>query len=91
MQAFDLGAQEIQLQAWGNSVDQMLSVAYDIAALDRRVVVKLPITETGLEVAGAEPPMFKHTKSHDCIFKDLSLMQYWLHGLLQHSCRMMQY
>ena len=52
MQAWDLGAQELQLQAWGNTAGKLFSVGLDLAAIDAaRVVVKLPITAEGVEAA----------------------------------------
>ena len=43
VQAFDLGVKEVQLQAWGDSVQKMSSVAFDLAGIDpKRVVVSAP-------------------------------------------------
>lgn len=51
-QAWDLGAHELQLQAWGDTAGRLLSVGLDLAAIDAaRVVVKLPITAEGVEAA----------------------------------------
>jgi transaldolase len=50
-QAFNLGAQEVQLQAWGGTVEKYLQTGVALAALDPRVVVKVPITETGTTAA----------------------------------------
>ena len=52
MQAFSLGAQELQLQAWGSTAGRLYSVGLDLAAIDTRIVVKLPITDAGVEAAG---------------------------------------
>ena len=51
-QAWSLGAQELQLQAWGTTPGKLYSVGMDLAAIDARVVVKLPITDAGLEATG---------------------------------------
>ncbi|BDA48010.1 probable transaldolase [Coccomyxa sp. Obi] len=51
-QAFSLGAQELQLQAWGGTAGRLYSVGLDLAAIDTRTVVKLPITDAGVEAAG---------------------------------------
>ena len=51
MQAWSLGAKELQLQAWGSSAAKMYSVGLDLAGIDNRVVVKLPITDAGVEAA----------------------------------------
>ena len=52
LQAWDLGAQELQLQAWGDTAGKLFSVGLDLAAIDAaRVVVKLPITAEGVEAA----------------------------------------
>ncbi len=53
LQAFDLGAKEVHLQAWGSSVAQLSSTAFDLAGIDpQRVVVKLPCTLEGIQTAG---------------------------------------
>jgi transaldolase len=46
--AFDLGAQEIHLQTWGENMEAMLNTGRQLAAVDPRVCVKVPITEAGL-------------------------------------------
>lgn len=46
--AFDLGAQEIHLQVWGGETANMLAIGRELAAIDTRVSVKVPITEAGL-------------------------------------------
>ena len=46
--AFDLGAQEIHLQVWGGETKPMLAIGRQLAAIDPRVSVKVPITEAGL-------------------------------------------
>lgn len=51
LQAFDLGFKEVQLQAWGRDQKELLAVASDIAAIDSRVSVKIPMTEAGANVA----------------------------------------
>jgi transaldolase len=51
VQGFNLGAQEIQLQAWGNSAGKLYSTALDLAAIDPRIVVKVPVTHEGIEAA----------------------------------------
>ncbi len=49
--AFSLGAQEVQLQAWGGTVERYLQTGEALAALDPRVVVKIPITKAGTTAA----------------------------------------
>jgi len=49
--AFELDMQEIQLQAWGDTVAEMYSCALDLAELDTRVVVKVPMTMEGIQTA----------------------------------------
>jgi transaldolase len=51
--AFDLGAGEIHLQTWGTEVNEMLERGRKLAALDRRVMVKVPATREGLYCAHA--------------------------------------
>lgn len=46
--AFKLGAQEIHLQVWGKDTQSMLQVGREIAAIDSRVSIKVPITEPGI-------------------------------------------
>jgi transaldolase len=45
----DMGALEIQLQAWGTTEAELYSCALDLYELDERVVVKLPMTLEGLK------------------------------------------
>jgi transaldolase len=49
--AFELGAREIHLQVWGSETTSMLAVGRELAAIDARVSVKVPITEAGILVA----------------------------------------
>ena len=49
--AFQLGAQEIHLQTWGLEVKDLVNRGQSIAAIDSRVVVKVPITLVGTEAA----------------------------------------
>lgn len=49
--AFERGAQEIHLQTWGTEVEDVARHGCAIAAIDPRVVVKVPITLTGTEAA----------------------------------------
>lgn len=49
--AFSLGIAEIQMQTWGADKDQMIANALKIAAMDHRIVVKVPATHVGTEVA----------------------------------------
>ena len=50
-QAFNLGVKEVQLQTWGTSVDSLVNTGKLLAAIDNRVVVKIPITKVGTEAA----------------------------------------
>ncbi len=49
--AFGLGAKEIHLQVWGNEPEEMLKVGRELAAIDPRVMVKVPINITGILLA----------------------------------------
>ena len=49
--AFELGAQEMQLQTWGDTVEDLVSTGEELAAIDSRVVVKAPITRLGTTAA----------------------------------------
>lgn len=50
-QAFDLGMQEVQLQTWGGTVEAWVEHGQQLAALDPRIVVKVPITQAGTAAA----------------------------------------
>lgn len=49
--AFQRGAQEVHLQTWGTEVEDLVRRGTAIAAIDSRVVVKVPLTLTGTEAA----------------------------------------
>ena len=49
--AFDLGAKEIHLQVWGEEPEEMLEIGRELAAIDKRVMVKVPIDITGILLA----------------------------------------
>ncbi|MEM8611792.1 MAG: transaldolase family protein [Cyanobacteria bacterium P01_H01_bin.105] len=49
--AFELGAQEVQLQTWGNTQTSLIKTGHALAKIDRRVVVKVPITQLGTAAA----------------------------------------
>jgi transaldolase len=49
--AFNFGANEIHMQVWGRETDQMLSIGRELAAIDPRVMVKVPITLAGIRCA----------------------------------------
>ncbi len=52
-QAFALKASEVQLQTWGTTVDSLVETGKLLAAIDQRVVVKVPITKIGTEAASS--------------------------------------
>jgi transaldolase len=45
--AFGLGAQEIHMQVWGTDTETMVAIGRQLAAVDDRVAVKVPITRAG--------------------------------------------
>lgn len=49
--AFALGAKEVQIQTWGTTVDSLVKTGKLLAAIDERIVVKVPITKIGTEAA----------------------------------------
>jgi transaldolase len=49
--AFDLGMEELQLQAWGSTMPELYSCGLDLIELDSRVVVKIPMTMEGIKAA----------------------------------------
>lgn len=49
--AFDLGAREIHLQAWGEDTDALVDCGRRLATLAPEVAVKLPATDQGLRAA----------------------------------------
>ncbi len=46
--AFELDAQELHFQVWGESPDAWLNIARQISSIDWRVKVKVPITKKGV-------------------------------------------
>jgi len=46
--AFSLGANEIHLQVWGRETKDLLAVGRELAGIDPRVMVKVPITRAGI-------------------------------------------
>jgi transaldolase len=48
---FGYGVQEVQLQAWGATIDGYVQIGYRLAEIDPRVVVKIPVTQTGTAAA----------------------------------------
>ncbi len=46
--AFDLGANEIHIQVWGRQMEQMLKIGRELAGIDDRVMVKVPINRSGI-------------------------------------------
>ena len=48
---FNLGAQEVQLQTWGNSVDSLVKTGKLLAGISDSIVVKVPITKIGTQAA----------------------------------------
>lgn len=50
-QGFEAGAREIHLQAWGGDADTLERSARGLAAIDPRVVVKIPVTRDGVIAA----------------------------------------
>ncbi len=46
--AFELGTNELHLQVWGESPNAWLKIARQLSAIDRRVMVKVPLTENGV-------------------------------------------
>lgn len=49
--AFSLGAKEIQLQTWGDTKEALITTGQALAAIDPRIVVKVPITQLGTTAA----------------------------------------
>lgn len=49
--AFVLGAKEVQLQTWGDTQQALVTTGHALAAIDPRVVVKVPITQLGAVAA----------------------------------------
>ena len=46
--AFGLGANEIHIQVWGRETEQMLKIGRELAGIDARVMVKVPINPAGI-------------------------------------------
>lgn len=49
--AFELGAKEFHAQVWGNTVTDFVTKGQKLAAIDPRLIVKVPITEIGIKAA----------------------------------------
>jgi transaldolase len=49
--SFDLGVKELHLQAWGEDIERLVRTGTALAAIDERVVVKVPITHSGTGAA----------------------------------------
>lgn len=49
--AISLGAKEVQLQTWGSTQQQLINTGQALASIDSQVVVKVPITQIGVEAA----------------------------------------
>jgi transaldolase len=49
--ALDYGVQEVQLQAWGGTVDRYVQMGHCLTGIDPRVVVKIPATKIGTAAA----------------------------------------
>lgn len=49
--AFGLGAREMQIQTWGADADAMIAAGHRIAAINRSIVVKVPVTLAGVRCA----------------------------------------
>ncbi|MEM9212889.1 MAG: transaldolase family protein [Cyanobacteria bacterium P01_F01_bin.150] len=47
--AFNLGAQNVQLQTWGTTVEKMVSTGKALAAVSNRITVKVPLTQVGIQ------------------------------------------
>jgi transaldolase len=56
--AFDAGAQEILMQAWGETAEEMVAVGRQLASLDPRINIKIPITKEGVEVRSSPHRQF---------------------------------
>lgn len=50
-QALAQGIQEVQLQTWGATKAEQIETGLALAAIDSRIVVKVPVTRLGTEVA----------------------------------------
>lgn len=51
LSAFEMGAREVHLQAWGRSVESLVAVGQTLSGIDPRIVVKLPATQVGTTAA----------------------------------------
>ena len=52
-QAFELGAKEVHLQAWGESASALLRIGQLLGGNDPRIIVKLPATQMGTTAANS--------------------------------------
>lgn len=49
--AFEMGVQEVHLQAWGDSTEKLLEIGQALGKADSRILVKLPATKVGTTAA----------------------------------------
>ena len=63
-QAFDLGAGEVHMQTWGRTRDLYVEHGRALAAIDPRIVVKVPTTVEGV-AAAATLPRRRRAPHHD--------------------------
>ena len=69
--AFSFGAQEFMAQTWGGDIGTLVEHGLQIASIDPRVVVKVPVTAAGLEAATLlrAQGMRQHVAVLDCILE----------------------
>ena len=96
-QAFDLGFQEIQLQAWGRDQREIESVGSEIAAISDRVVVKIPVTAEGTAAAASlkrqKAPVTLTGRTLSCFLNiadlcDIFMQAYVSRNELSYICRL---
>ena len=47
--ALGLGVQNVQLQTWGETVEEMVAIGQALASVSDRITIKVPLTQTGIQ------------------------------------------
>lgn len=80
--AFDLGAREVQIQTWGQNIQEMVKKGQAFSQSSDRIVVKIPVTEAGIHVArqlhteGAKVTLTAAYNHHQAVIADAASAEY---------------
>lgn len=80
--AFELGAKEVQIQTWGQSIQDMVTRGRAFSQASDRIVIKIPLTESGIRVArqlqleGRKVTLTAAYNHHQAIVADAASAEY---------------